>query len=197
MRTLLLSAFFLLVFLKPTFSQDTAKYEIGLRNIGFNNSAYIFSTPNFFLKYKVGENKYRRYTVALGHLSFQKIDSISQQVDNSFSFVFGTEKRVPIKSKVSLLRGWQYILGTSFNGSKRSANSIKNKATQFSPTVGVGYALGLIYEISPQFNFGVEAMPTAQVSAVFRNFQDKNDISYSFNANFNLSSVSIFGAYRF
>jgi hypothetical protein len=197
MCKLLLTSLFLLAFLKPIFSQDTTKYEVGLRNINFNLSAYSISSPNLFFKHKIGENKYRRYSTVLGYLNFAKVDSTSKQANNSLTFIFGTEKRKHIKGKVLFLHGLQYILGASFTSNKVTTAFQNDKTTIFTPKFGLGYVLGFMYAVSPQFNFGVETMPNAQFSTDFKWLKNQKSTSYNLNGNFDLTSVSIFGAYRF
>ena len=199
MRTLLLITFVFMVFQTQVLGQDTARYEVGLRGISI--SLPLSLSSSFFLKKKIGDNKYRRYTTALGHISVNKLDTLSGSSFNELSFQFGTEKRAAIKNKLSFIHGLQYLLNAKLNATKLNTPSQTGRNWRVIPSVGIGYVLGLMYSISPQFNFGIETMPSAIMTVTF----DRQKIgsmansttNYDFSGDFNLSNVALFAAYRF
>ena len=114
------------------------------------------------------------------------------------------EKRKPLDDRLSFIYGTEFISGIGIVSASSGTVTIDNgngstttfngaSVTLFSPSVGIGFVLGVLYDIKPNWYISAEIIPSVTANGTFG-----SGVSiYGLQANFNSSSVGITGAYRF
>ena len=154
--------------------------EIGLQLVGLDNFDF-----DFLYKEKVDKNAYRRFSLGFANLALQNIGD-----DGSGAFSaginIGREKRRPLSDKLNLAHGVTWVGNFSVNS--LSSTTVSTVAT------GVGFILGVHYQLSDEFYVGAEIFPR-----ILMNFAITDDgiENFGFNAGFNSRSVGISLVYKF
>ncbi|MFD2570381.1 hypothetical protein ACFSUS_07030 [Spirosoma soli] len=185
------------------FSFSTQAQEVPKREIGLRTSPANLTNVGFIYKKQLSENTYRRYRLAVGTLGVNVIND-NTQVSFNVNGAIGKEKRKPMDEKLSFIYGTELIAGIGLtsisggtttidigNGSTTTING--SSVTLFTPSVGIGFVLGVMYDIKPKWYLSAEIIPSVTANGTFG-----SGVSiYGLQANFNSSSVGITGAYRF
>jgi hypothetical protein len=151
--------------LLPTTINAQHTQEVGL----YVNSLTNLS-PSFLYKKHIKENIYKRYNFGVADVRFSNAKySTSAQINLSFST--GTEKRQIIGERFSFVHGLQYQMGLnlSHNDASDTTNikilgTVHHLGQGIVTSFGLGYLLGIKYDISPYFYISAETIPTAIAS---------------------------------
>lgn len=134
------------------------------------------------------------------------VNVINNETQDSFSVggAVGREKRRSLDNRLQFIYDIEFIgnLGvvsltagttTIDNGNGSTTTVTGSSRTLFTPSLGVGFVLGVQYNISPKWYVSAELIPTLTASGTFG-----TGVSiYGFQAGFNSSNVGVTGAYRF
>ncbi len=158
---------------KNTFNE----HIIGIKIYGLNS--------NFGLLYKrkFAENRFIRINSFVTQLDYYIQDDRDDNVSTSFGLNIGIEKVVPLNDKLSFLHGIQPGI------------SLSSKSNTISVSARLGYLLGLCYSINDNFMFGIESSPYISTRLDYRSSLADRDVPILMNLS--LSSIGIFGLYRF
>lgn len=192
--TVLLVAFSMLSFFS---SAQNNMREVGMH---VSNLSLTNLSPSFIYKKQIGDNLYKRYNFSFANLDFQHNKNLSRY-GFSTSLGIGKEKRRDIGKRLKFIRGLQYTGGLSFNHDSNSSNSSFIKQTTYSANIGLGYLLGVQFDISPAFYINLETVPYANFSYQFSNRKQTNadtvsDNTFRLNSNYS-NAIGINLVYRF
>ncbi len=193
-----LTLFFLTTCFSTLSAQDTAAvrmHEVGLQISNFN-------LEDFGLVYKVqrltNENRYMRYRLVFSNVGF-----VSQQDGDDTDFnlglggAIGFERRHALGERVQFLQGPEFSVGFSHS----NFNQQFIEFTTTSVNAGIGYILGLQYNINEKFYINLETIPALSFSYNTSRQENGNQKSTnnttSLNANFNSESIALTLAFRF
>ena len=161
-----------------TFAQDStkvfSKYELGLSLANLND---------FGLMYKKHRKNNSFFRLSLASMNYSLINRSDDYIHNfSSSITIGREKRKEIHDNLYLVRGWDFLGGIS------STAGVHNFG------IGVGYVLGLQYNLNQKFALGLEATPSISGNIFVRDYDiDLSVLSLGFNTN----SVRLLMLYKF
>ena len=161
-----------------TFAQDStkvfSKYELGLSLVNLND---------FGLMYKKHRKNNSFFRLSLASMNYSLINRSEDLIHNfSSSITIGREKRKEIHDNLYLVRGWDFLGGIS------STAGVHNFG------LGVGYVLGLQYNLNQKFALGLEATPSITGNIFVRDY----DIELSaLSLGFNTNSVRLLMLYKF
>ena len=171
-----------LFFVQNQTQAQTNMREIGTRLQGVNNFGVVY-------KKQKAENRYTRYQVVVGGISYSSVDLGNFNTNNTFgaSFGFGIawEKREEIDDKLQFVHGFAPLAAIGFSdGDGNTATSIE---------LQLGYILGAQYNFSDKLYVSLEAVPRF----AFLTRQTNTVDTYDFAANFSSDLAFITLAYRF
>lgn len=161
-----------------TFAQDStkvfSKYELGLSLANLND---------FGLMYKKHRKNNSFFRLSLASMNYSVINRSDDYIHNfSSSITIGREKRKEIHDNLYLVRGWDFLGGIS------STAGVHNFG------IGVGYVLGLQYNLNQKFALGLEATPSISGNIFVR---DNDIILSALGLGFNTNSVRLLMLYKF
>lgn len=168
-----------------SFSQDKTndqwkKREIGLQLVGLDNFDF-----DFLYKQQVEENAYRRISAGFVNMNLRDIGD-----DGSAAFSvginWGREKRKRLSDKLNLAHGPTWIYNMALNANENNANA--NFST------GLGFILGVHYQLSDSFYIGAEVFPSILMGF---SVNDDGVNNIDFNAGFSTRNVGISAVYKF
>ncbi len=153
--------------------------EIGLQLVGLDDFNF-----DFLLKKQTGENKYLRLGLAFANVNAQGIgdDGIG---NFNIGLNIGQEKRRKLSEKLNLVTGITGLLDFALT------TTADNTASSVS--TGLGFILGVQYQLNESFYIGAETQPSAR----FGFFLDDGFENLNFSAGFSSRSVGISLVYRF
>ena len=158
LKTFYGTALFIAFLMRPFFSQAQMQ-EIGLRvSTNLTNLS-----PSFIYKKQIGENLYKRYNGAFANLNLNQ-GTTGSNYSLGTSLSFGKEKRRDIGKRLKFINGLQYLGGIGFSYANDSSPSNANTQTMFNGSFGLGYLLGIHFELSPSFYVNLETIPSANIS---------------------------------
>ncbi len=161
-----------------TFAQDStkvfSKYELGLSLANLND---------FGLMYKKHRKNNSFFRLSLASMNYSLINRSDSYFHNfSSSITIGREKRKEIHDNLYLVRGWDFLGGIS------SAAGVNYFG------IGVGYVLGLQYNLNQKFALGLEATPGITGNIIVRDY----DFEFSaLSLGFSTNSVRLLMLYKF
>jgi opacity protein-like surface antigen len=159
----------------PFFSHaQNTQQEIGVRISNFNITNLY---PSFIYKKQIGENLYKRYNFGLANVDFGHNSTFSR-ASLSTSLSIGKEKRRDIGKRLKFIHGLQYLGGLGFsytdNLSNNTTTNNASKQTIVNANFGLGYLLGVQFELSPTFYVNLETMPVANASYQYEGINRPN-----------------------
>ncbi len=173
--TVLFKALLMLPF--SSHAQNTMR-EIGLH---VSNLSLTNLNPSFIYKKQIGENLYKRYNFSFANINFQKNKTTNRYGLNT-SLGFGKEKRREMGKRLKFIHGLQYLGGIGFNyNTSNNPNNQLSKQTTLSANVGLGYLLGVQFEISPSFYINLETVPYINLSYQYLGVKQPNSDAVSDN----------------
>lgn len=179
LKTLFLSLLFTSNSLSAQDQPKFNKQEIGLQLVGLDNFDF-----DFLYKKQVKQNAYRRIGLAFASLNMHNVGD-NGNGNFSVGINIGRENRKSINDKLNFVHGVSWLLNSSLNTSEN------NTFSAFS--TGVGYLLGVHYQLNESFYIGAEIIPSLTTSFVINDGFD----NLSFNAGFNSRSVGLSIVYKF
>ncbi len=199
--SLLFFSFFLLL-ATTTSAQEQQVHEIGLRMGGLNSFGFIY-------KKQTDENRYRRYRIGSFSAQYDRSNTslntpeedelADREVDLSFGFGMGFEKRRRITDKLVFIHGWAPQISTRFLEINREVNDENRpELSRFDASFSIGYILGFQMPLSDHFQVSIETIPSLGFTYIRSKRKNESTINYyntdlGFNANF----VSLSVMYRF
>jgi hypothetical protein len=173
-----ITVFFIAFLISPYFlSAQNNMHEVGVRVSNFN---FTNLSPSFIYKKQVGENLYKRYNFGFANIDFGQNKTFSRTSLNT-SLSIGKEKRRDIGKRLKFIHGLQYIGGLGFSYSDDLSSNNPSKQTMVNANFGIGYLLGVQYELSPTFYLNLETMPIANASYQYADIKRPNAIKSNNN----------------
>jgi len=171
---------YLLLGSTATFGQTTT-HELGLR---------LFGLDDFDFVYKKGkaENRFTRFRLAIFDLRFNGIGNEGRS-NSAFNvgLAIGTERRKSIKNELLFIHGFEPSLRVGISNNSRDEVAM-------GVNLGIGYVLGLQYDISEHFYANIELIPT--VSTFYEtDFDGFNE--FQVNTLFRSGDIALSLVYRF
>lgn len=161
-----------------TFAQDGtkvfSKYELGLSLANLNDFGLMYK------KHRKNNSFFRLSLASMNYSLINRSDDYVHVFNSNISI--GREKRKEIHDKLYLIRGWDFLGGIS---STAGVNKFG---------IGVGYVLGLQYNLNQKFALGLEATPNITGNIFIR---DNNVILSLLNLGFSTNSVRLLMLYKF
>lgn len=157
--------------------------EVGIRFGSFNGYDLI-------LKKQKSENKFSRFRISAGRLSFNKQNNVNQY-SADINLGFGKENRITISDNISFYHGWEPGIGFGLRGDTELRNlSIRPQ---------LGYILGGMYSINNKLIIGIESVPHLYLNSTIIPSQGGTGSSTQIDAgiNFNSNLINLNLAYRF
>ena len=152
-------------------------HEIGVRMSGLDD---------FDLMYKKSLDDaatYRRYRLFFSELSYLNVDGTSVGTLNVGASI-GRERRSAVTDRLQFNRGPELFASLQYLG--------VDGESQLTLSPGVGYVLGLQYNLSDEFYLGIETIPSVSLRVGVG-----EPTIVGFNAGFNSSALSVLAMYRF
>ena len=154
--TALFIAFLMLSFFSQ--AQNTMQ-EIGLRvSTNLTNLS-----PSFIYKKQIGENLYKRYNGGLANLNYSNGNKTGNRLGFNAFLSMGKEKRRDIGNLLKFINGLQYVGGFSLNDATTESTNSTLKQTAFNGSLGLGYLLGVQFDLSPTFYINLETIPGGNI----------------------------------
>jgi hypothetical protein len=173
--------FFTVVFflLQITANAQQSTHEIGVQIVDITKLS-----SNFIYKKRIKDNVYRRYNFDINHLSLGAKNSNLNTNSFIFNASIGTEKRKNIRERFNFVYGLQYRLGfdLQFSNTLIQANNgalIQYSKQEINTELGIGYLLGVKYDIAPYLYASIETMPT--ISAIYDRGRNKTELGVTAN----------------
>ncbi len=151
--------------------------EIGLH---VSNLSLTNLNPSFIYKKQIGENLYKRYNFSFANIDLQHNETMSRYGLNT-SLSIGKEKRREIGKRLKFIRGLQYQGGLGFNFSSSERSNTSLKQTMYGANVGLGYLLGVQFDISSSFYINLETVPYVSLSYQYSGVKQTNSDAVSSN----------------
>ena len=159
LKTFYGTALFIAFLMHPFFSQAQMQ-EIGLRvSTNLTNLS-----PSFIYKKQIGENLYKRYNGGLANLNYSNGSKTGNRLGFNAFLSMGKEKRRDIGNRLKFINGLQYVGGFSLNDATTESTNSTLKQTVFNGNLGLGYLLGVQFDLSPTFYINLETIPGGSIS---------------------------------
>ena len=170
-----------LFFYQNSFGQSSER-EIGLRLENLQNLDL-----GFVYKKGKGENKFKRFRLAVLNLGYGNYGDGNDRFALSFGLAIGVEKRKSIADRLQFVHGFEPALFAAYSTLNNQDN------LQIRPTLG--YVLGFQYNVSERFGINVETIPS--LSASFQLGDNNSTDNVYVNAGFNSNAAKLSLIYRF
>jgi len=170
-------------------AQTPMKREIGLRSSLDNplNAGFIY-------KKQLAENRYRRYRLGFIDATVN-VQSRAILAQYGIGAAIGTEFRKDLDSRLQFVHGPEFSASLSVVAVGNSGTA--DEYTQIAPRLGIGYVLGVQYNINSQWYVNMETIPALSIGAQYTYGYQNPAPVYTISANLNLATVGLTGAYRF
>jgi hypothetical protein len=136
------------LFMATNSNAQVQNREIGVRFSNLSSFDLVYKTQK-------AENKFRRYRLGAANIGLSTLGGSTQGQFNA-QFAIGTEKRKNIAPNLQFIHGFEPAFSLM-------AYSLNSNAT-FMLGLGLGYVLGVQYDLSPKMYINLEAIPSINAS---------------------------------
>jgi hypothetical protein len=156
------------------------------------------SLENFGIRYKSGGNTLLRlsFLSLSGSKNESKTDSLTNTQNSiGFGFNIGFEKRKIITDKLNFYYGLELLTSYRYYSQNYASKTYNQKSSSWTLSPGLGFVLGLRYEINNDLSFSAEIVPSFQYLYTKDSLLKITTNGYTFGLNNSFANLTL--AYRF
>ncbi len=166
-------------FLSCYSSSGQTHHEIGLQMYRLDNFGFIY-------KRSKNDKVYTRHRLAMSELVFNRAE-VSTHYRFSLAYHIGFERRKSITEKLQFIHGFE----PGIQGNYSHSHSVSSSSHSFFGALHLGYILGFMYDISPDFYVAMETVPSLSF------FSSTASPMFQTRLGFNSQLMGITLSYRF